>query len=328
MRRSRGEVGARSVRAPYDGGVTPNPASAHPRPVRSSAMDTPVTVITGANSGIGRSTAVHLATHGHTVVGTVRAAAKAEKLLAMAAEAGCDVHLVELDVADDASVVNGMAEVLERFGRVDNLVNNAGVGGNGVVEECSTEQYAAVMNVDLLGVIRCAQALLPQMRERGTGTIVNISSVVGRFAAPAQAPYTAAKWALEGISEQMAMELAPFGIRVAIVEPGVTKSAIFAKNIDAPNNTGVYDAHYRRMFGFYATGIPNATDPGEVAEVVRHAIETDQPQLRYLVSWGAADIAQGRDRMADADWVALGASADDAEYRRRFNDLFGLELDL
>jgi len=124
------------------------------------------------------------------------------------------------------------------------------------------------------------------------------------------------------------MELAPFGVRVAIVEPGVTKSAIFAKNIDAPNNTGVYDAHYRRMFGFYATGIPNATDPGEVAEVVRHAIETDQPQLRYLVSWGAADIAQGRDRMADADWIALGASADDAEYRRRFNDLFGLELDL
>jgi len=291
-------------------------------------MDAPITVITGANSGIGRSTAVHLATAGHTVIGTVRAASKAEKLLAMATESGCEVHLVELDVADDASVTNGMAEVLERFGRVDHLVNNAGVGGNGVVEECSTEQYASVLNVDLLGVIRCAQAVLPQMRARGSGTIVNISSVVGRFAAPAQAPYTAAKWALEGVSEQMAMELALFGIRVAIVEPGVTKSAIFAKNIDAPNDTGAYDAHYRRMFGFYGTGIPNATDPLEVAQIVRHAIETDDPQLRYLVSWGAAEIANGRDQMADADWVALGASEDDAEYRRRFHDLFGLDLDI
>ena len=112
------------------------------------------------------------------------------------------------------------------------------------------------------------------MRERRAGTIVNITSVAGRIAALAQSPYVASKWALEGVSEGMAQELAPFDVRVAIVEPGVTKSAIFAKNIDVPNSTGAYDAHYRNMFQFYAAGYLSATDPFEVAKVIHHSIVT------------------------------------------------------
>lgn len=289
-------------------------------------QDRPVTVVTGANSGIGRAVAIHLAGAGHRVFGTVRALAKADKLLAMATAAGVEVELVELDVADDASVATGMAEVLERAGRVDHLVNNAGVGGNAVVEECPPELFAEVMNINLYGAIRCARAVLPQMRERGSGTIVNVTSVVGRLAALAQAPYTASKWALEGVSEEMAQELAPFGVRVAIVEPGVTKSAIFAKNIDAPNSSGAYDMQYRRMFQFYAAGIPQATDPFEVARVVQHAIETDEPDLRYPVSWAAAEIIDGLSRLSDRDWVAMGAIADDVEYTRRFGEVFGVDI--
>jgi hypothetical protein len=113
---------------------------------------------------------------------------------------------------------------------------------------------------------------------------------------------------------------------VVIVEPGVTKSAIFAKNIDAPNSTGAYDAHYRRMFQFYAAGIAQATDPFEVAAVVHHAITTPDPQLRYPVSWGGRELIEGRARLDDTDWVALGAVADDAEYYARFRDLFGLDI--
>ena len=289
-------------------------------------MTSPITVVTGANSGIGRATAIHLAVNGHRVFGTVRAVAKAEKLLAAAAEHGVEIELAELDVADDTSVERGFADILERAGRVDHLVNNAGVGGNGVVEECSSEQFLDVMNVDLVGAIRCSRAVLPQMRERGSGTIVNVTSVAGRFGAMAQAPYVASKWALEGVSEEMALELAAFGIRVAIVEPGVTKSSIFAKNIDAPNNTGTYDAHYRRMFQMYSAGIQNATDAVEVAEVIRHAIETDEPELRYLVSWGAAEMVAGRDSMTAADWVGLGALTDDAAYARRFSELMGVDI--
>lgn len=286
-----------------------------------------ISVVTGANSGIGRATAIHLARQGHTVFGTVRSVEKAGKLLAMAADAGVEVHLVELDVADDESVEVGFEQLLlETGGVVDVLVNNAGVGGNAVAEECPTHLYLDVMNVNLCGAVRCIQQVLPGMRERRRGTIVNISSVVGRIAALAQSPYVTSKWALEGLSEGLAQEVAPFGIRVAIVEPGITKSAIFAKNIDAPNASGAYDAAYRRMFQMYAAGLAHATDPFEVGQVVHHAITTDEPQLRYAVSWGAAELIAGRQAMSDEEWVALGLHDSDDEYYDAFRDAFVLEL--
>jgi NAD(P)-dependent dehydrogenase (short-subunit alcohol dehydrogenase family) len=285
-----------------------------------------VSVVTGANSGIGRATAIHLAVNGHDVYGTVRDVGRADKLRAMAAEAGAEVKLVELDIADDDSVSKGMAEVLEKAGRVDVLVNNAGVGGNAVIEEVTTEEMLSVMNVNLCGAIRCARAVLPGMRERGQGAIVNVTSVAGRFGAIAQAPYTASKWAFEGLSEELALELAPFGIRVVIVEPGVTKSAIFAKNVDVPNATGAYDMHYRRLLNFYAAGLPHATNPFEVAEVIRHAVETDEPRLRYACAWGGAEIVGRRQSLADEEWVALGAIADDDEYNAAFEAAFGVDI--
>ncbi|MFN3256527.1 MAG: SDR family oxidoreductase [Ilumatobacter sp.] len=286
----------------------------------------PVTVVTGANSGIGRATAIHLAGAGHRVVGTVRSMAKADKLLALAGDAGVMVELVELDVADDDSVRDGFAEIHELTGRVDHLINNAGVGGNSVVEECPSEMYLDVFNVNVVGTTRCTQAVLPEMRERGSGSIVNITSVAGRIAALAQSPYVASKWALEGLSEGLAQELAPFGIRVVIVEPGVTKSSIFAKNIDAPNSTGAYDTHYRRMFQFYAAGMAGATDPTEVGRVIEHAITTDAPKLRYPVSWGGEEMATLHDRIADEDWLELGRIEDDADYIRRFDQIFGIDI--
>jgi NAD(P)-dependent dehydrogenase (short-subunit alcohol dehydrogenase family) len=287
---------------------------------------TPVTVVTGANSGIGRATAVHLAQQGHRVIGTLRSLAKAEKLNAMAQQAGVAVELVVMDVADDDSVKRGFAEIRERAGRVDHLVNNAGVGGNAVAEECSIGLYQDVMNVNLYGAVRCIHAVLPEMRARRSGTIVNVSSVVGRVAAIGQQPYFTSKWALEGMSEGLAQELAPFGIRVAIVEPGITKSAIFAKNTDGPNETGAYDAHYRRLFQFYAVGIAQATDPFEVGAVVHEAITTRTPRLRYAVSWGAEEMIAGRRRMSDEEWVAMGALADDGAYYDAFEKHFGKRI--
>ena len=182
------------------------------------------------------------------------------------------------------------------------------------------------MNVNLCGAVRCIQAVLPQMRERGAGTIVNITSIAGRIAALAQSPYVTSKWAFEGLSEGLAQELAPFGIRVAIIEPGVTKSAIFAKNIDAPNTTGAYDAPYRRMFQFYAAGIAQATDPFEVAEVVRHAIATDEPQLRYQVSWGGRELVDGGPRWTTPTGSRSARSTTTPSTTRRFEELFGLDI--
>lgn len=286
----------------------------------------PVAVVTGANSGIGRATAIHLAANGFRVFGTARDIARATKAKDMAADAGVDIEWVQLDIADSESVRSGFASIFAAAGAVDVLVNNAGVGGNAVVEECPPEMFLDVMNVNLCGAVRCVQEVAPHMRARSSGCIVNVSSVVGRFAALAQAPYVASKWALEAMSEELAQELAPFGIRVAIIEPGITKSAIFAKNVDAPNSSGAYDAHYRRLFQFYAAGMAQATDPFEVGAVVLEAVRTTQPRLRYPVSWGGPELLERRPQVSDADWVALGAVEDDADYIAEFKRLLGVDI--
>lgn len=285
-----------------------------------------IAIVTGSNSGIGRATAVHLARHGHTVYATMRDPAKAAKLLDAAAEAGVGLEVLALDVTSEASVAGALGSVLDAHGHVDVLVNNAGIAGNAVTEECPIATYQRLMDTNLYGAVRCIQTVLPAMRAQQRGCIVNISSMAGRIALLAQAPYVASKWALEGISEALAQEVSGFGIRVAIVEPGITRSAIFAKNVDAPNQSGAYDGHYRRMFQFYAAGIPKATPAEAVAEVVLRAITTDQPRLRYAASWGGPEMIAARAAMTDEDWVALGASTDDSEYYARFRRLFGLDI--
>ena len=286
----------------------------------------PIAVVTGANTGIGRATAVDLASKGWRTFATVRSVGKADKLLAHADKNGTSVELVEMDVADDQSVHAAFAEIHSSAGHVDVLVNNAGIGGNGVVEEASERHFLDAFNVNVLGSLRCIKRVLPTMRERRQGTIVNITSVVGRLAAIAQAPYVTSKWAFEGLSEQLAHEVAQFGIRVAIIEPGITRSSIFGKNIDAPNESGEYDSHYRRMFRFYEVGAGHASPAEEVATVIHHAIVTDDPRLRYACSWGGEVITEGRRSMSDEQWVRLGAALDDEEYYADFARYFGVNL--
>jgi len=285
-----------------------------------------IAIVTGANSGIGRTTAVRLAEEGWTVYGTMRSLDKGEKLAAMATKVGVHVEPLVADVTDGPSVDAAVQHVVEAEGRIDVLVNNAGIGGNGVAEETPIERYAELMDVNLLGVIRGVQAVLPTMRAQGSGAIVNISSIAGVVAALAQSAYVASKWAVEGFSEGLAQEVAPFGIRVAIIEPGIVKTAILAKNTDSPSLTGAYDAHYRRMFAMYAAGLANPGHPDEVAEVIIRAVTEDQPALRYTCGWGGPEILERSPGVSDSDWVELGAISDDDVYAERFEELYGLDI--
>lgn len=285
-----------------------------------------VAFITGSNSGIGRSAAVELARKGWTVYGGMRNLDKGVKLAEQAASAGVEVHPVVCDVADAESVTAAVAQVTEAAGGIDVLVNNAGVGGNGVAEETPITLYEQVMDVNLYGVIRCVQAVLPQMRERGSGCIINISSVTGVIAAIGQSPYVASKWAVEGLSEGLAQEVAPFGIRVAVIQPGIVKTAILAKNTDAPNASGAYDAHYRRLFAFYAAGLQDPGRPEEVAEVIHAAATDDPPRFRYTCGWGGEELTTHKPNVSDEDWIALGAEETDEGYVDRFGELFGLNI--
>jgi NAD(P)-dependent dehydrogenase (short-subunit alcohol dehydrogenase family) len=291
-------------------------------------MGTPTAVVTGANSGIGRATTLAFAQAGYHVFGTVRGLEKADKLLAKATSLSLAdrITLVEMDVADSASVTKGFAQIYAATDQVDVLVNNAGVGGNAVTEECPIDTYTEVFNINHNGSVRCIQAVLPQMRKRSSGAIVNVSSMVGRITAIAQSPYYVSKWAVEGMSEGLAHEVAPFGIRVAIVEPGITRSSIFSKNIDAPNQSGAYDAHYRRLFAFYAAGITNATPAEEAAATILEAATTSSPQLRWHCSWGASELLAARAAMTDEEWVSLGRHLDDEAYYDEFLTRFNLDI--
>ncbi len=284
-------------------------------------------LITGANSGIGRATAVRLATAGYRVYAAMRDTGKAEKLLGLADAAGCAVTPLQLDVTDADSIRDAHARVLSEAGQLDILINNAGIALNAAAEDIDIERAKVVFDTNYWGAIRCIQAALPQMRERGAGHIVNISSIAGRIAALAQSVYAGSKWALECLSENLVQEVSPFGIRITVIEPGVTRTAILPKNVGNPEPTAYADA-YRRMTQFYLKGAEANVPADHVAETILTALTDPSPRLRYTCAWGGKELTEGRARMSDADWQALGMAADDETYYKDFERLFGLDLRL
>ena len=282
-------------------------------------------LVTGANSGIGRATAIELAQAGYEVWAAMRNPDKAAKLIEGAGDSAGQIHLIALDVDEDESVQKAVATIDQEGGPIDALINNAGIAMNAVVEDVDINHGKAVFETNFWGLIRCTQAVLPAMRERRSGHIVNVSSVAGRIAALGQVVYSASKWAVESMSESLAQEMAAFGVRVSIIEPGVTRTAILPKNMGHPEPTA-YAGHYRRMLHFYAKGMVANTSAESVAHVIRGALENPSPQLRYPCAWAGPEICERRARLTDEDWVALGACESDDEYYEEFERLFGISI--
>ena len=178
-------------------------------------------LITGTSKGIGLATALTLARGGHTVYATMRNVDRAAELAEEAATDLLPIHYSVMDVDSDESVATAIAAIYETAGPIDVLVNNAGVERNGSIEELAMDDFRAVMETNYFGAIRCAKAVIPHMRERRSGLIVNITSVAGRVSTSPLGPYAASKFALEALSEALAQEMKTFGVRVAIVEPGI-----------------------------------------------------------------------------------------------------------
>ena len=282
-------------------------------------------LITGANSGIGRATAIGLAAEGYEVFGAMRSLEKGEKLLAGVKQKGGTLHPLVLDVSDPESVERAARDVAAQGGPIDVLINNAGIAHNATVEDADIERAKEVFETNYWGVIRCIQAFVPAMRERGSGAVVNVSSVAGRIAAIGQVVYSSSKWALECLSENLAQELAPFGVRVVVIEPGVTRTAILPKNFSYPQPTAYEDA-YRRMLHFYAKGIEADVQAEVVAETVLKALRDPEAGFRYTCAWGGRELCEGRGTLADAEWIALGDQPDDAAYHEAFEQAFGLDI--
>jgi NAD(P)-dependent dehydrogenase (short-subunit alcohol dehydrogenase family) len=288
----------------------------------------PVTLVTGTSTGIGFATALHLARHGHHVVATMRNLAKAGPLEEAARQESLPLVVRELDVTREDSVDAAVAATREREGAIDVLVNNAGIGGATPLELTPEAEHRAMFEANYWGPIRLIRAVLPAMRERRAGCIVNVTSIAGRVATPNQIAYSASKHALAAASEALAHEVAAFGIRVAIIEPGVIQTAIFENSAGATryDKTSPYRQIMRRNGKLFAAGFRNPGKAETVAAAILDAITTDRPRLRYPVGGDAEGLAAGRARISDEEWVAMGGELSDEEYNARFKRYFGIEL--
>jgi len=242
-------------------------------------------LVTGASSGIGLATALELAGAGWEVYGSVRGSDKAELVTQAAQERGVTVRTVELDVDDAASCAQGVAEVEERAGGLYALVNNAGFAQSGAVEDVPDELVRRQLETNLVAPARLARLVLPGMRARGRGRIINITSVAGRLSTPLMGWYCASKHALEAISDALRMEVEGDGIRVVIVEPGMFGTDLWsaAKEGGFPTPTNAkYAAAYARAESL-ADRSDRLPDPVWVARTVRLALSNPVPLARYVV---------------------------------------------
>jgi NAD(P)-dependent dehydrogenase (short-subunit alcohol dehydrogenase family) len=284
-----------------------------------------IAIVTGSSTGIGQATAVTLARGGHTVYATMRnPASGGGEILGIAEKETLPLTVLPMDVDDDTSVKAAVAQVLAQSGRVDVLVNNAGVAAHGSVEELPVTEFKRVMETNLFGALRCIQAVVPGMRERRHGVIVNVSSVAGRFSSAPQAPYSASKWALEAVSEALAQEVKPFGVRVAIVEPGVIATPIFGKTQPVESDHSPYP-HSRRIAALFAASLKNPVSPYVVGEAIRGIVENNSWQLRYPVGPDAAPLLAWRASMTDEQWIDSVAVTDE-EWAARVKRDFGLDV--
>ena len=282
-----------------------------------------VVLITGCSTGIGLATAVHFARRGHDVYAGVRNVAGATALSDVIERETLSIRPVALDVDDGASVEHAVHEALDRSRRIDVLVNNAGIGGGGAIEEVPLDFAKAMFETHYFGAIRMIQAVVPGMRVQRSGAIVNVSSVWGRLGVAGHGHYCAAKHALEAASEALAQEVVAFGVRVAIVEPGVVATPIFSKAKRFTSSGSPYAMHVRRLLLLYQL-VKTPSAPEEVAEVIERAVTEPSPRLRYPVGAGATNVLTGRPKISDEDYVSTGREMPDEAFLALTRERYGL----
>lgn len=283
-----------------------------------------IALVTGASTGIGLATAVRLAQSGHTVYAGVRNPNGTELL--QQARIGLPITVVELNVDQEASVTECVAHAISVSGQIDILVNNAGIAGGGPVELTGLEMAQQIFDTNYFGAIRMIRSTLPAMRQRGTGTIINVSSISGRITSPGMGHYSASKHALEAISEVLAAEVLPYGIRVAIVEPGVILTPIFAKMPSSPEPPPAYEATQRRLSQFFTKRLEAPGSAEMVAGIIEHVVNTEDPKLRYFAGADAETLFAGRVQCTDEEWISLGNTQDDDEFFARALRVFGMDF--
>ena len=283
-------------------------------------------LVTGSNRGIGLATALTLAREGLKVFAGMRdPESKSKDLLSFVSEESLAVEIVELDVDNQASVQRCFGAIGSSGEKVDVLINNAGIERRGSVEKCPISTFEQVMNTNYLGPIRCIQAALPAMKESGRGLIVNITSVAGKVATSPLAPYTASKYALEALSECLAQEVLPHGVKVAIIEPG-----IIATDMAADITRANYDPEYpqqNRMAAMFEESLKSPASTQIVADTIMEIVAGKRGGLRHPVGPDAIPFLEWRESKSDSDW-ANWHNVTDEEWCKSLQKDFGMNVKL
>jgi len=265
-----------------------------------------IALVTGSSSGIGFHTSLFLARAGFYTYATMRNLDKSSKIIDIAQEDNLPLEVLRLDVTDDKSVKDAINTIAVKQKRIDVVVNNAGYGSTGAVEDFSIDEIKAQFETNFFGAIRVIQYVLPIMREQRSGIIVNISSIGGRIAFPFSPSYASTKFALEGISEALQYEVDQFGIKVILVEPGIIKTN-FPDNIlkakRALGPTSPYSELLQRRINRVKPMFENGTAPEEVAKVILKAITSLRPELRYLVGSDANSLIEKRKSVSERQFL-------------------------
>jgi NAD(P)-dependent dehydrogenase (short-subunit alcohol dehydrogenase family) len=286
-----------------------------------------IALVTGTSTGIGLTTSLHLARNGYQVFAGMRNLAKADALQQAASDEALPLDIIQLDICDPQSVTRAF-NLVKETGPVDLLINNAGIGGASPLELTPEAEHKQMFETNYFGAVRCIQAVLPSMRERQTGCIVNVTSAVGLQATPNQIAYSASKWALECLGEALAHEVYRFGVRVVNVEPGVIMTSIFENSAEQTryDKTSPYQPIMRRNGKVFAAGFRRAIPPELVAETILEAVTTDNYKLRWPVGPDAVGMMAARQQLPSEEWIRMGADLSDAEYNSKFEEYFGVEL--
>jgi len=268
-------------------------------------------LVTGCSSGIGLATCHVLSRNNFMTYGTVRNLSKAKKIEDLIDREGLPLKILHLDVNDNQSIKLAVKRVLSDTGRLDVLINNAGYGMFGPIEEITIQEVKKQFETNFFGTIRVIKAIVPIMRKQGNGIIVNISSMVGRFGVPLNFAYVSSKFAVEGLSESIAFELEEFGIRVIVIEPGVVKSDFFqnvrVKGMD-PNSP--YHKLMKMRVSFLDKAMKNSvTSSYDVASIILNALNSKDPKFRYVVGNDATNSIRMRNSLSDRkfiEWIRAG----------------------
>ena len=263
-----------------------------------------VAIVTGSSSGIGFETSLALAREGYFTYATMRDTTKSDKIKEITQKENLKINILELDVDDEKSVKSAIAQILDQKQRIDVLVNNAGWGLWGCVEDVSVDEFKEQFETNFFSIIRLIQEVAPTMRKQGSGTIVNVSSVVGRIGFPASPAYISSKFALEGLSESLRFEFAPFGVDVIIIEPGVIKTN-FMKNMKMAKKSEL-DTVYKDITTKVVSGVKMmaemGTPPKEVANTIVKAIKDKKPLPRYIVGNDASMFLEAKKSKTDIEF--------------------------